>query len=83
MQQYGIIHLQNLEGNIMLSILTTHKQKDIRNLLVVMDMFVIFIVMMISCCCSWLVAQLCLTVCDPVDLSTPGFPVLHHLLELA
>ena len=21
--------------------------------------------------------------CDPVDCSTPGFPVLHHLLELA
>ena len=23
------------------------------------------------------------TVCDPMDRSTPGFPVLHHLLELA
>ena len=22
-------------------------------------------------------------VCDPRDCSTPGFPVLHHLLELA
>ena len=32
------------------------------------------------CCC--LVAQLCLTLCDPMDCSTPGFPVLHHLLEL-
>ena len=21
--------------------------------------------------------------CDPMDCSTPGFPVLHHLLELA
>ena len=29
------------------------------------------------------VAQLCLTLCDPVACSTPGFPVLHHLLELA
>ena len=29
------------------------------------------------------VAQSCLTLCDPVDCSTPGFPVLHHLLELA
>ena len=34
-----------------------------------------------SCCCS--VAQLCLTLCDPMDCSTPGFPVLHHLLEIA
>ena len=29
------------------------------------------------------VAQLCLTLCDPMNCSTPGFPVLHHLLELA
>ena len=33
------------------------------------------------CFCS--VAQSCLTLCDPMDCSTPGFPVLHHLLELA
>ena len=30
-------------------------------------------------CCS--VAQLSLTVYDPMDCSTPGFPVFHHLLE--
>ena len=29
------------------------------------------------------VAQLCLTLCDPMDYSTPGFPVHHQLLELA
>ena len=28
------------------------------------------------------VAQLCLTLCNPMDCSTPGFPVHHHLLEL-
>ena len=33
------------------------------------------------CCCS--VSQLCLTLCDPMDCSTPGFPVLHHLPEPA
>ena len=33
------------------------------------------------CCCS--VAHLCPALCDPIDCSTPGFPVLHHLLELA
>ena len=27
------------------------------------------------------VAQLCLTLCDPVDCSMPGFPVHHQLLE--
>ena len=34
-----------------------------------------------ECCCS--VTQSCLTLCDPMDISTPGFPVLHHLLEFA
>ena len=32
-------------------------------------------------CCS--VTQLCPTLCDPMDCSTPGLPVHHHLLELA
>ena len=29
------------------------------------------------------VSQLCLTSCDPIDCCTPGFPVLHCLLEFA
>ena len=33
-------------------------------------------------CCSS-VAQLCPTLCNPMDCSTPGFPVLNHLMELA
>ena len=33
------------------------------------------------CCCS--VAQLCPALCDPVDCSSPGFPVPHYLPELA
>ena len=33
------------------------------------------------CGCS--VAWSCLTICDPMDCSTPGFPVLHHTPELA
>ena len=32
-------------------------------------------------CCS--VAQSCPTLCDPMDCSVPGLPVLHHLLEFA
>ena len=36
---------------------------------------------MLCCCCS--VAKLCLTLCDPMDCSTPGFPVLHYLPEFA
>ena len=34
-----------------------------------------------DCCCS--VALSCLTLCDPIDCSTPGFPVLHYLPEVA
>ena len=32
------------------------------------------------CCCS--VSQSCPALCDPMDDSTLGFSVLHHLLEL-
>ena len=33
------------------------------------------------CCCS--VTKSCLTLCNPMDCSMPGFPVLHYLPELA
>ena len=33
------------------------------------------------CCCYCSVTQLCLTLCDPMDCNTPGFPVHHQLLE--
>ena len=33
------------------------------------------------CCCS--VAKSCPALCDPMDYSTPGSPVLHYLLEFA
>ena len=35
----------------------------------------------VGSCCS--VAQLFPTLCDPMDCSTPGFPVLHQLPEFA
>ena len=35
----------------------------------------------VACCYS--VAQSCPTLCDPMDCSTPGLRVLHHLPELA
>ena len=31
--------------------------------------------------CFHSVAKSCLTLCNPVDCSVPGFPVLHYLLE--
>ena len=40
-----------------------------------------FLSYILPCCCS--VIHLYPTVCDPTDCSTPGFPVLHCLPELA
>ena len=34
-----------------------------------------------SCCCS--VTKWFSTLCDPMDCSMPGFPVLNYLLEFA
>ena len=33
------------------------------------------------CCCCCSVAKLCPTLCNPMDCSTPGFPVPHYVLE--
>ena len=40
-----------------------------------------FEAILLFCCCCCSVAQLCLTLCDPMDCSTPGLPVLHCLPE--
>ena len=37
---------------------------------------------LVLCCCSS-ATQPCLTLCDPMDSSRPGFPVLHHLPKFA
>ena len=34
-------------------------------------------------CCCCLVTQSCLTLCNPMDCSTPGFPILYYLPEFA
>ena len=39
--------------------------------------FVVFSVIHLPCCCS--VTKSCPTLCDPMDCSMPGFPVLHYL----
>ena len=36
-----------------------------------------------SCCFYCSVPQSCLTLCNPMDCSKSGFPVLHHLPEFA
>ena len=50
-----------------------HKQKDAISTLKVFAYG--------CCCCS--VVKLCLTLCNPMDCSTPGFPVLHYFPEFA
>ena len=53
------------------------------NLLLMLCLFkkTFFSCSLLCCCCS--VPRLCLTLCDPVHCRAPGFPVLHHLPELA
>ena len=41
----------------------------------------VFTSIFLCCCCS--VAQSSLTLCNPMDCSMPGFPVLHYLPEFA
>ena len=36
-----------------------------------------------KCCCCCSVTKMCPALCDPMDCSTPGFSVLHHLPEFA
>ena len=40
----------------------------------------LLLLILFSCC---LYAQSYLTLCDPMECSTPGFPVLHYLLKLS
>ena len=44
-------------------------------LVVVMPVFILFVVVQSL--------KLCLTLCSPINCCTPGFPVLHRLLEFA
>ena len=39
------------------------------------------VIILCLCCCS--ITKSCPTLCDPMDCSTPGFPVLHCLPEFA
>ena len=39
--------------------------------------------MLYSCCCCYSVTKLSLTLCDPMDCSTPDSSVLHYLPQIA
>ena len=38
---------------------------------------------LICCCYCFSVTNLCPTLCNPMDCSTPGSSVLHYLLDIA
>ena len=77
---YGTLHKQH---GYQLVILKIYKKPFLRTsfmepLTVSPDLVLTF---PIFCCCS--VFQLCPTVCDAMDCSTPGFHVLHYIPEFA
>ena len=47
------------------------------------SIFLLFYIQFSSILLLCLVALLCLTLCNPMDCITPGFPVFHHPLEFA
>ena len=55
-------------------------QFPIMNLLFCEIIYMLFYTYLHSCCS---VAESCPTLCDPMDCSTPGFPVLLYLPEFA
>ena len=57
------------------------KKKRKKELLARYHWILFFHRVLVVFCCS--VTKSCLTLCDPMDCSMPGFPVLHHLPELA
>ena len=63
----------------------SHKELDTTELLTVS--LYLFLVKLFFChhlpFCCYSVAQSCLTICDPMDCSTQGFPALYSLLGFA
>ena len=53
---------------------------DISQFFFLIGVQLLYSVVFVSCCD--LVAKSCLTPCDHMNCSLPGFPVLHYLLEL-
>ena len=75
------LKIQHSKPKIMASGPITSWQKDGEKVETVTDF--IFLGSQISAVTVSSVAQSCLTLCDPVECSIPGFPVHHQLPELA
>ena len=60
-----------------------HSYAGIPNFTVLCRYCIFYKLKICCCCCCCSVAKLCLTLCDPMDCSTPDFSVLHFLPESA
>ena len=60
-----------------------HKELDTSERLSWTEYSIVWIIYICLCCCCYLVAKLCLTVCDPKDCSMPSSSILHRLPEFA
>ena len=68
--------LKDREGKI------DKEERETRWMIINDLIFIFYIYGIYSCfCCSATKSHL--TLCDPMDCSMPGFPVIHYLLELA
>ena len=82
------IHLKYMFGLITCEAIWAWAFKFVGNFLItnsIAHLFQIVCILLLLdfCCCCFSVPQLCLTLCDPMDCSMPGSPVLHHLPEFA
>ena len=59
-----------------------NKRKLFKSVLLIVFPSLLFILWILFCCCCP-VTHSFLTLCSPMNCNMPGFPVLHHLPELA
>ena len=71
-------HTPQCHQNEVFNISMSHSENIFKNYSFSHPMFRFY-----CCCCFCSVTQSYPSLCDPMDCSTPGFPVFHHLPELA
>ena len=77
----GLLAVPGPNASLMLWVVSTALQRILK--LNKKSAQICFLSNIISVCCCCSVAKSCLTLHDPIDCSMLGFPVLHHLPELA
>ena len=82
-QDYSVIYMESKGTRKAVEILEMKNKMRVISLL---DFKTYYIAIVINMWNQWRflfcsVTKSCLTLCNPIDCSTPGFPVLHYLLE--